>query len=269
VDSQHEAALASAERAVAFGPSDPDAYTALSLVLTAMGRYADAVTAIETAIRLNPNLPVRDRIVAGLAFLLTDQPKRAIKELERARAEAPNVEEAHAMLTAAYAWAGQIEDAHVAAAEAVRLAPNLSVETYRVLLSHFRNKQDVARLLDAMRKGGFNEWPYGFTAEPSDKVPAEEIRRLAFGRTWKGRLATGEPALTQIQANGKFAFRTTNQIATGRAFVSADMFCEEIEAVSLGRPLCGFIYRRSAQTEDALEYTYVNPAKVFHFSPNQ
>ena len=104
---------------------------------------------------------------------------------------------------------------------------------------------------------------------PATKSTAEEIRRLAFGRTWQGRLENGEPALTQIQTNGKFAFRTTNQIATGRAFVSADMFCEEIEAVFLGRPLCGFIYRRSAQAEDDLEYTYVNPGKVFHFSPNQ
>ena len=121
VDGRHEEALASAERAVALGPSDAEAQVALSLVQTFGGHPAEAVAAIETAMRLNPSLPASDRIVAGLAFLLNDKPERAIETLERARAEAPNVDDTYAMLTAAYARAGRMDAAHRAAAEAVRL----------------------------------------------------------------------------------------------------------------------------------------------------
>ncbi len=52
LDGRHEDALASAERAVALGPSDADAAVALGLVLAYGGRPADAVAAIETAMRL-------------------------------------------------------------------------------------------------------------------------------------------------------------------------------------------------------------------------
>ena len=121
-----------------------------------------------------------------------------------------------------------------------------------------------------MKAGGFKNGRYGFSADSSDKVSAEEIRRLAFGRTWKGRLENGEPALTQIQTNGKFAFRTPNHIATGRAFVSADYVLRRDRGGFPGSPAVRLhISPRSAQAEDGLDYTYVNAVKVFHFSPNQ
>ena len=157
--------MASAERAVALGPSDAEAQVVLSLVLTSSGRHAEAVAAIETAMRLNPSLPASDRIVAGLAFLLNDQPERAIEMLERARAEAPNVEDIHGMLTAAYARAGRMDAARRAVAEALRVAPGLCVEQYRVVLANFRRDQDRAKILDAMIAGGMPQWPYGFSAD--------------------------------------------------------------------------------------------------------
>ena len=209
VDGRHEEALASAERAVALGPSDAEAHAALSLVLTFSGRHADAIAAIERAMRLNPSLPTSDRIVAGMAFLLNDEPERAIEILERARTEAPNVDDTHAMLTAAYARAGQMDAARRAAAEAVRLGPNLCVEVYRVILGPFRDHRDLVKILDAMSAGGLPQWPYGFSADPRDRLAAAEIGRLAFGRTWQGRLEGGGPALAQIQPDGKMAFRTT------------------------------------------------------------
>jgi adenylate cyclase len=268
VDGRHEEALASAERAVALGPGDAEAHAALSLVLTFNGRHADAVAAIETAMQLNPSLPTSDRIVAGVAFLLNDEPERAIEVLERARAEAPNVDDTHAMLTAAYARAGQMDAARRAAADALRIGPNLCVEVYRMMLGHFRDHQDLAKILDAMSAGGLPEWPYGFSADPRDRLAAEEIARLTFGRTWQGRIDSGGPALAQIQPDGKMAFRTTTQIVTGVAFVAGDMLCERIEALSLGRPVCGPVYRLSKPSgEDDLAYAYVNASKVFHFSP--
>ena len=73
--------------AVALGPSDAEAQAALSFVLTFSGRHADAVAAVEKALRLDPRLPTGDRIVAALAFLLNEEPERAVGILGAARAE--------------------------------------------------------------------------------------------------------------------------------------------------------------------------------------
>ena len=268
VDRRHEEALTSARRAVALGPSDAAAHAALSLVLTFGGHHTDAITAIETTMRLNPNLSTGDSIVAGLAFILNDKPERAIEILERASAEAPNVDDIHAMLTAAYARAGRQDDARRAAVEAVRLGPNLCVELYRVILAHFRSDQDLAKIVDAMREGGLQEWPYGFTADPHVRLTATEIGRLALGRTWRGRIEGGGPAFLQFQPDGKLAYRTATSFATGVAFVTRDMLCEQFEALSLGRSVCGPVYRLSKpSSSDDLEYAYANASKVLYFSP--
>jgi TolB-like protein/class 3 adenylate cyclase/Tfp pilus assembly protein PilF len=268
VDGRHAEALASAERAVALGPSEAEAHAALILVLTFSSRHADAVAAIETAVRLNPSLSTGDSIVAGLAFLLNDQPERAIDVLERARAEEPGVDDTHVMLAAAYTLAGRADTARSAAAEAVRLSPNLCVELYRVTLAHFDSDQDLAKILDALRAAGLPEWPYAFSADSRDRLTAAEINGLAFGRTWQGRVDGGGVALMQMKPKGDLVFRTMARIATGKASIFGDMLCERIEASSLGRPVCGPVYRHTASSgEDGLAYTYVNASKVFHFSP--
>jgi TolB-like protein/class 3 adenylate cyclase/Tfp pilus assembly protein PilF len=266
VDRRYEEALASARRAVALGPSDAEAHAALSLVLTFAGRHAEAVAAIETAQQFNPSLSTSERLVAGLAFLLHGDYARAIETLKRARAEAPRLIDTHALLAAAYARAGRLSEARDAAAEAHRTVPVTSVETWRVLYSHFRNGQDLERVLEAMRDAGLPEWPFDFRGEDLDRLSGADISRLAFGRTWQGRTGAGEPALLQLGRDGKTGFRTPTQIATGTAFVDRDMLCEQSENVLLGRPRCGPVYRRTHDPGQP-EYTYVNAFTLFHFSP--
>ena len=266
VDRRYEEALASAGRAVALGPSDAEAHAALSLVLTFAGRHADAVAAIETAQQFNPSLSTSERLVAGLAFLLHGDYARAIETLKRARAEAPRLIDSHALLAAAYARAGRLSEARDAAAEARRTVPVTSVETWRVLYAHFRNGQDLERVLEAMRDAGLPEWPFDFRGEDRDRLSGADISRLAFGRTWQGQTGAGDPALLQLGRDGKTAFRTPTQIATGTAFVDRDMLCEQSENVLLGRPRCGPVYRRTRDPGKP-EYTYVNAFTLFHFSP--
>jgi TolB-like protein len=268
VDGRYDEALASAERAVALGPSDAEAHAALSFVLTFGGDHADAVAAVETALRLNPNLPTGDRMVAALAFLLNDEPDRAVEILEPARAEAPDLDAIHVLLAAAHARAGHADAAHRAAAEAVRLVPLNSVELFHLVYAHFRRDADLAQILDALRAGGLPEWPYGFRPDGYERLSGAEIGRLAFGRTWQGRLEGGGPALAQIQPDGRLAFRTTTYFTTGTALVDGDTLCERFESLSLSRPACGPVYRRTqGSAEDDLPYTYVNGTKVFHFAP--
>jgi adenylate cyclase len=208
-----------------------------------------------------------ERQVAGMAFLLHGDYDRAIETLERARPEALRGEVGvSGLLAAAYARAGRLNEAHDVAAEARRRTPVVSIELWCVQYAHFRNDQDLEHLLDAMRDAGLPEWPLNFRGDDRDRLNGEDISRLAFGRTWRGRTEAGESALLQFSRDGKTAFRTPTQIVTGTAFVDGDMLCQQSENVLLGRPRCGPVYRRTHDPGEP-EYTYVNAFTVFHFSP--
>ena len=62
VDRRYEEAIASAQRAVALGPADVEAQTALAYVQLFAGNHAEAAAAAETALRLDPNLSAIDRM---------------------------------------------------------------------------------------------------------------------------------------------------------------------------------------------------------------
>ena len=110
------------------------------------------------------------------------------------------------------------------------------------------------RIIDALSASGLPQWPYAFSGDSRDRLTAAEIDRLAFGRTWQGRVEGGGQALALIKPNGELVFRTMTQLVTGRAFVSGDRLCERIEALSLGRPVCGPVYSRTnPSSEDDLE----------------
>ena len=91
VDRRYEEAIASAKRAVALGPGDAEAQIALGYVQLFAGNHAEAAAAVETALRLDPNLSAIDREVAGLVFLLQGDNAKAIETLERTRDDAPAV----------------------------------------------------------------------------------------------------------------------------------------------------------------------------------
>jgi TolB-like protein len=270
VDGRHEEALASARRAVAIAPGEAAAYASLSLALTFDGRHPDAIAAFETALKLDPHLPLGPRLDASMSYMLSDQPERAVELLEAARAEAPDIDEVNATLAAAYTLAGRMEEARAAGAEAARLGPNLSVELYRVKLGHFRRNEDLERILDAMGEGGVQKWPFGFRPGPRERLTAEAVGQLAVGKTWQGQLDGVGPGILQIDPDGALAMRTNTLFATGKAYVSGDMLCMDRESFTLGRTVCGPIYR-NPDTLAAAEFpfTYVNANMIFHFAPRE
>jgi adenylate cyclase len=266
VDRQYAEALKSAERAVAVAPGDPAAHAALGLVLLFSGRHADAVAALETAERLEPNLPTGVLQVAGLAYMLNDQPKKAVEVLERARDAAPDSEDTHGRLAAAYHMTGRSEAALLAAAAVARYGPNLSMELFRVKLGHFRDPKDLETILAAMSAGGLQRWPFGFRPGSRQRLSGPEIKKITLGRTWKGINDGAGPALMQVDAEGRMGFRTTTYFATGTVRVQNDLLCEHIESLTLGRTICGPIYRADPEVGDKFSYIYVNATKVFRFS---
>ncbi len=265
VDRRYEEAIASAERAVALGPGDVAAQIALGYVQLFASNHAEAGVAVETALRLDPSLSPVDREIAGLVFLLKGDTAGAVGTLERTRDDAPAVSEFWIMLAAAYARANRLPDARAALAGGLQLVAGSesnqrSLSDWRIAFAHFRNAQDLALIIDALREAGLPEWPFGFTADERDRVNGAALASLVLGHTLKGQLEPGgQPAILQIGQDGNAAFRSVTRMYTAKLYVDQDLLCEQSENL-FGRPDCGPVYKLSGG------YTYVNSGTIFHFT---
>jgi tetratricopeptide (TPR) repeat protein len=267
VNRRYEDAIASAQRAVAIGPGDAEAQAALGYVQLYAGNHADAAAAVETALRLDPNLSAIDRQAAGLVFLLQGDVEKAIETLERTRDDAPTVANFRFALAAAYVRGGRLADAKAAIADGLRLAAGSSyldsLAGWQMTYAHFRNPQDLAIIVNALRQAGLPEWPYGFTADEQDPLKGAEIASLVIGHTLQGQIEpTLQPAIMQIGNDGQTAFRTPTRLVTETVYVDGDLLCELSENL-FGRPDCGPVYRRGTA---GTGYSYANSSKVFHFT---
>ncbi|WP_165504585.1 adenylate/guanylate cyclase domain-containing protein [Rhizobium leguminosarum] len=267
VDRRYEQAVTSAQQAVSLGSADAEAHMALAYVQLFSGNHAEAGAAVDTALRHDPNLSAINRYTAGLVFYLQRDYTEAIDSFERARDGSPGNGDFVIPIAMAYVRAGRLDDARATVAEGLRLlAGRDSLADWRLSNAHFRNEQDLAFILDALREAGLPEWPFGFKGNEHERLHGEEIASIVMGKLLRGKTEpSGSPALMQIERDGKAAFRSTTQMVTGTVFVNGDMLCEQSEN-AFGRADCGPIYR-PANSPAETSYAYVNSTKVFYFSP--
>jgi adenylate cyclase len=270
LDRRYEDAITSAQRAVALGSGDAATQIAVGYIQLVAGNHNEAALAVETALKLDPNLAPIDREVVGVVFLLLGDTRKAIETLERARNDAPEAGSLSILLAAAYARAGRSEDAKAAIADGLRLVARTeslarlrSLEAFRNHYAHLRNAEALAPIIDALRQAGLPQWPFGFTADEQDRLNGAEIASLIVGKTLKGNLEPdGLPAIMQIEQDGTAVFRTMTRMTTVRIYVDRDLLCEHSENM-FGRPICGQVYRRRDAAGNG--YSYVNVGMVFHF----
>ncbi|PAP92094.1 adenylate/guanylate cyclase domain-containing protein [Mesorhizobium wenxiniae] len=270
MDRRYEDAITSAERAVALGSGDAATQIAVGYIQLFAGNHNEAALAVETALKLDPNLAPIDREVVGVVFLLLGDTRKAVETLERARNDAPEAGSLRILLAAAYARAGRSEDAKAAIADGLRLVARTeslarlrSLEAFRNHYAHLRNAEDLAPIIDALRQAGLPEWPFGFTADEQNRLNGAEIASLVVGKTLKGNLEPdGLPAIMRIEQDGTAVFRTMTRMITVRVYVDRDLLCEQSENM-FGRPICGPVYRRRDAAGNG--YSYVNIGMVFHF----
>ena len=111
--------------------------------------------------------------------------EKAIEPLEKAR-EASYFAREHLAMT--YAQLGRLDDAK---AEISGLRPGTNLSFYRVSYAHYKREEDRAHLLDALRKAGVPEWPFGYEGRVEDRLDGSALKTLAFGRTWVGHNHAG------------------------------------------------------------------------------
>ncbi len=270
VERRYEEAIASARQAIALGSADAEAQMAVAYVQLFSGNLAEAAAAVETALKLDPNLSAIDRYTAGLIFYLQRDYVKAIENFALARDGSPGNGYFVTPLAMAYVQVARLEDARAAVAEGIRLLGGSksaeSLAGWRMSHAHFRNEQDLAFILDALREAGMPEWPFGFQGDAHDRLNSDEIASTVMGKLLRGKIGpSGSPALLQVNRDGKAAFRSATQMMTETVFVKGDLLCEQSEN-AFGQADCGPVYKRASSPDEG-GYAYVNSSKVFYFSP--
>ena len=145
--------LSAADAGLAINPDDPQLYRARSLAENALGRYEQAKSDVQQAMRLSPRDPMIGIWLMNLgdAELALGHFDAAIDKYKKAIDAGWRAYQPYRGLTAAYALDGKMEEATSALAEARRLNPQL---TLKWLQTHSPN---MPALAEGLRKAGLPE----------------------------------------------------------------------------------------------------------------
>jgi adenylate cyclase len=108
---QHDEAIAEAKRSIDSDPNDANGYIALAGALSFSGRPAEALEAVDRAMRLNPHYPSSYLYQRGLAQFAGDRADETVVTLEQALAMNPEDYWSQRLLLAAYGRVGRDADA--------------------------------------------------------------------------------------------------------------------------------------------------------------
>jgi adenylate cyclase len=158
-------AIAAAKNVIGRNPGEPWAYKEVGLSLIYLGRPEEALDWFAKAERFGPNDPGRWSWfeAKGQALLLLGRDAEAIRALRTAIDINPSYPSAYAVLGAAYALAGHDDEAHAALAQYRRTNPDVTVATFRSLspvplkLTSAAYMKQRERLKDGLRKAGMSE----------------------------------------------------------------------------------------------------------------
>jgi len=150
---EHEKAIASAERALATGPSASRSQSSMGVALYFSCRFNEAIPFFEETIRMDPYPPSAQFRLLGGAYSGAGRHEEARKAYENALKLNPNDLFTHLSLAAQYAELGRDEQAHAEVREVLRLHPKFSLDYFAKTLT-FKDQSFVNRRLELMRKAG-------------------------------------------------------------------------------------------------------------------
>jgi class 3 adenylate cyclase/TolB-like protein len=150
-----ELALGQIDRALELNPSDADGFAERAAILVWAGRAAEALPWAEGALRIDP-ANARPAFYLGMAYYLLGRYGEAVKALDRAVAGnlGRNTQfEGHPVLAAAYAQLNKPQDAEREQVAALRLSPFFDAERFA---GQFGTQQARDHMLEGLRKAGFH-----------------------------------------------------------------------------------------------------------------
>jgi len=152
--SEHDTALAEAERAVLARPSCDLSYAAKAYILNYLGRPTEAIELANYAIRLAPvHAPPFYQLVLAAALYCSGQFEEAITAATEALKNDNEYLEALLILAGAKAASNHLQDAAKVADEVRRVEPDFTLEKF-AQTQPYKNSETLEQLLGTLRKTG-------------------------------------------------------------------------------------------------------------------
>lgn len=147
-------ALVEAEKAIDLDPNYANAHVLLATILYYAGRPQEGLKRIKKAIRINPHHPYNYTFHLGQAYFILGLYNEAIEAFQRGIESNPASERLHVWLAAAYAQAGEIDEAEWETDQVLTLNPEFSLQNVQNAFP-FKEPTDLKHFLDGLRRAGF------------------------------------------------------------------------------------------------------------------
>jgi tetratricopeptide (TPR) repeat protein len=147
------------ERALVLNPNLAGTWLNSGWVRVWLGESEVAIEHLARAMRLSPLDPILFRMQGAIAsaHLFAGRYDEASSWAEKALRENPNLQQALRVAAASHALAGRLEEAQKAGARVRLLNPDLRISNMKDLLPAFRRPEDLARYLEGLRRAGLPE----------------------------------------------------------------------------------------------------------------
>lgn len=146
-------ALVEAEKAIEYDPNYANAHLLTATLLYYAGRPEEGLERVRQAMRLNPHHPFNYTFHLGQALFILGRYDEAVAALEEAVSSNPGAERVHVWLAAAYALAGAIDDAQWEAEQIMTMDPDFSIDRIEKIFP-FRDPADRGHFTEGLRRAG-------------------------------------------------------------------------------------------------------------------
>ena len=153
---RYDEAIAFGRRSVALAPSSALDKTRLAWILSVGGHPKEAIPLVQKAMRLSPSYPPWFTAVLGFAYMLTEDYDKAIDAYEQLVERQYRLPRAYSRLAGIHATLGNHEKASEYAAKLLEVKEDFTIQGWAKTLQ-YRNKQDLERELNMLRKAGLPE----------------------------------------------------------------------------------------------------------------
>jgi TolB-like protein/Tfp pilus assembly protein PilF len=154
---RYDEAIGFAEKAVALLPNNPVAVAHLGRMLAFAGRPEEALAPIQRIKRFSPIPPASLLRWEGVVYHTLGRYEEAVTALEAARARNPKGLLPVALLAMTYADMGRVEEARAAAQAVLALSPSFSAKGFANAVLPFKDRTKTERALATMLEAGLPE----------------------------------------------------------------------------------------------------------------
>jgi adenylate cyclase len=151
---QHDQAIAHLKQSLTLAPNDAYGYVCLAHVLSYAEQPQEAITVLEQAMRLNPQYPVGYLSLLGEAYAFAGRYEEAAATFKKALVRKPDFWFPYLWLAIIYTEGDRHAEARAAVAEALKINPQLSLETLAHRRILYKDPAIFERELTALRKAG-------------------------------------------------------------------------------------------------------------------